>query len=139
LTAGDSLGYLAAMGASRRIVIDGVCFRWKYSHGHADVDGEGRCAERFSAWRDGDRRGALRVLFINGKGGSTTTGQGWGGHTGRLLVDGAAYNLNRPAIAAALIRAAMAAGWRPGGERDLERDDGYALLAESGAPSEPRR
>jgi hypothetical protein len=120
-------------------VIDGVSFCWTRSHGHLDVDGQHRCVERFSAWRDDDRGGALRVRFLDGEGGSTTAGQGWGGHDGRLLVGGVAYNLHRPALAVRLIRAAMAAGWQPGSGRAVERDDGFALLASAGAPSEPRR
>jgi hypothetical protein len=123
------------MAVPRRLVIDGASFSWTRSHGHLD----GRCIERFSAWRDDDRRGALRVDFVDGEGGSTTAGQGWGGHDGRLLVDGVAYNLNRPALAARLIRAALATGWQPGSGRAVVRDDGFALLATTDAPAEPRR
>lgn len=54
-----------------------------------------------------------------------------------------AYNLHRPALAVRLIRAAVAAGWQPASGRGVERDDGFALLAETGAPDElaarPRR
>jgi hypothetical protein len=120
----------------RRLVIDGASFSWTRSHGRLE---DGRCVERVSAWRDDDRRGALRVCFVDGEGGSTTAGQGWGGHDGRLLVDHVAYNLNRPALAARLIRAAIAAGWQPGSGRAVERDDGFALLAGTDAPAEPRR
>lgn len=115
-------------------MIDGACFRWTRSHGHHD----GACADTFSAWLDGVRGGGLRVVFRDGEGGSTTTGQGWGGHDGGLLVGGLAYNLHRPALAACLIRAALADGWRPG-ERAVEYRDGFALLARAGAPHEPRR
>lgn len=127
------------MGKPRRIVIDGVHFSWTRRHGHLERDGVRHCVERFSAWRDDDRVGALRLCFVDGEGGSTTTGQGWGGHDGGLLAGGVAYNLNRPALAARLIRAAMATGWQPGTRRAVERDDGFALLALAGAPPEPRR
>ncbi|WAS90647.1 hypothetical protein [Nannocystis punicea] len=120
-------------------MIDGASFCWTRSHGHLEVDGVRHCVERFSTWRDDDRRGALRVCFVDGQGGSTTAGQGWGGHDGSLLVGGVAYNLNRPALAVRLIRAAMASGWQPGSGRGVERDDGFALLASAGAPAEPRR
>lgn len=120
-------------------MIDGASFHWIRSHGHLDIDGQHCCVESFSAWRDDDRRGALRVRFIDGDGGSTTAGQGWGGHDGRLLVGGVAYNLNRPALAARLIQTALAEGWQPGSQRSVERNDGFALLARSDAPAEPRR
>ncbi|MFY0539448.1 hypothetical protein [Nannocystis pusilla] len=120
-------------------MIDGARFCWTRSHGHLEVAGGHRCVERFSAWRDGERCGALRVHFVDGEGGSTTAGQGWGGYDGRLLVGDEAYNLNRPAIAARLIEAAMARGWQPGSEHGMVCDDGFALLVSAGAPSEPRR
>jgi hypothetical protein len=127
------------VGVPRRLVIDGVSFCWTRSHGHREIDGHHRCVERFAAWRDDDRRGALRICFVDGEGGSTTAGQGWGGHDGSLLVGGVAYNLNRPALAVRLIQAAMARGWQPGSGRAVECDDGFVLLADSGAPSEPRQ
>lgn len=127
------------MAVPRRLVIDGASFCWARSHGHREIAGQQRCVERFSAWRDDDRRGALRICFVDGEGGSTTAGQGWGGHDGQLLVDGVTYNLHRPALAVRLIQAAMAGGWQPGSGRAVERDDGFVLLASSGAPSEPRR
>jgi hypothetical protein len=120
-------------------VIDGACFCWTRSHGHLEVDGQRRCVERFSAWLDGDHRGALKIRFVDGEGGSTTAGLGWGGHDGGLLVGGVAYNLNRPALAVRLIRAAMTADWQPGSGRGVVHDDGFALLAMAGAPGRPRR
>ncbi|WP_434424767.1 hypothetical protein [Nannocystis pusilla] len=71
------------MGTPRRLVIDGASFCWTRSHGRREIDDHARCVERFSAWRDDDRRGALRVCFVDGEGGSTTAGQGWGGHDGQ--------------------------------------------------------
>lgn len=120
------------MGARRWLVIDGARYGWALSHGHAEIDGEPRCMERLAAWLEGDPRGALHLRFIDGEGGRTTTGQGWGGHSGRVLVDGLAYNLHRPALAAGLIRAGLASGWQPGRGRLVVRDDGYALLAAIG-------
>lgn len=122
------------MGTPRRLVIDGACFCWTRSHQHIEVDGKRRCVERFSAWRDGDHRGALRVRFVDGEGGHTTAGEGWGGHDGGLLLGSAAYNLHRPATAVRLIRAAIQAGWRPGSGRGVECLDGFKLLAKAGAP-----
>lgn len=126
------------MGTPRRLVIDSVVFYWTRSHRHRDLGGERRCVERFSAWLESDRRGALRVSFVDGEGGHTTTGQGWGGHDGGLLAGKVAYNLHRPALAARLIRRAMAEGWQPGSGRAVERDDGFALLARAGAPPRER-
>lgn len=126
------------MGKPRWLVIDGARFGWTRSHGHLEIDGRRRCVERFSAWLDGDHQGALRVRFIDGEGGSTTAGAGWGGHDGGLLVGSVAYNLHRPAHAAWLIRAAMKRGWRPGSGRALVRDDGFAFLIEAGAPPAER-
>lgn len=115
-------------------MIQGANFFWSRGHAHVEIDGQRRCVERFSAWMDGDRRGGLRVRFLDGAGGSTTAGAGWGGHDGGLIVGAAAYNLNRPAVAARLILAAMAAGWRPGSGRPAVHEDGFALLARARAP-----
>lgn len=115
-----------------------MCYRWTRSHGQVEVDGESHRAERVAAGRDGERRGALLIRCIDGRGRSTTAGQGWGAHDGQLLVGGVVYSLNRPALAARLIQAALTAGWRPGGDRDVEFD-GIALLAATDAPSEPQR
>ncbi|MEZ4450789.1 MAG: hypothetical protein R3B09_15005 [Nannocystaceae bacterium] len=127
------------MGKPRWLVIDGARYGWTRSHGHLEIDGARRCVERFSAWLDGDQPGALRVRFVDGEGGSTTTGMGWGGHDGGLLAGRVAYNLHRPALAVRLIRAAMAAGWRPGSGQAMVREDGFVLLAAAGAPPAERR
>lgn len=128
------------MATPRKLVIDGADFLWTCGHGHVEIDGQRRCVERFSAWMYGDPRGALRVRFLDGDGGHTTKGEGWGGHDGGLLVGRVVHNLHRPALAARLIRAAMAAGWQPGNARPAIHDDGWALLAKAGAaPAEKPR
>ncbi len=125
-------------GKPRTLVIDGVDYRWARSHGHVEIEGERRCVERFAAWEEGARGACLRVRFLDGAGGCSTAGGGWGGHDGGLLVDGVAFNLHRPAVAAAIIRAGRAEGWRGGSGEALAIKDGYALLRGIGPISEPR-
>lgn len=117
---------------SRELVIDGALYRWTRSHTHVEADGARRCVERLSAWREGHRRAGLTVRFIDGAGGHTTAGEGWGGHDGGLLVGSIAYNLHRPALAAAIIRRALVEGWAPASGRCVVIDDGFGLLRRIG-------
>jgi hypothetical protein len=110
------------MKKPRKIVVDGQSFLWRYTHGHLD----GVCQDKLSIHPESGA--SLRVLFLSGEAGSTTTGEGWGGHVGGLLIGGRSYNLNRPALIAQIIKAALVSGWR-----EQERGDfvvnGFELLS----------
>ncbi|MCA9635051.1 MAG: hypothetical protein KC420_03345 [Myxococcales bacterium] len=119
----------------RTLMIDGVTYAWHRAHTHVEVNGERRCVERVSAWIEGSRGASLIVRLHQGQGGHTAAGSGWGGFDGGVLMGRAEYNLNRPAVVAALIRAALARGWAPREGRGLEIDDGFALLVAGRAPT----
>lgn len=121
---------MSARRTLRRLVVDGVTYRWKVEHAHhvlpppERVGSRGRCAEVFTAFVEGHRSAALLVRFIDGKGrgaGYPQAGVVW---TGSLEA-----NLNLPSIARRLIALGRAAGWSPEtGRRGLEVVDGFQWL-----------
>jgi hypothetical protein len=119
----------------RKIVVDEVEFRWTRRFNWTRRHGEQAraCMEMLCVWRADRTGGRLLIRFVDGESGVTTAGSGWGGHDGGLLVGDRSYNLNRPAVVAALIRQAMREGWSASskGQREIE---GFALLARSDAP-----
>jgi hypothetical protein len=116
----------------RKILVDEVDFMWTRRHGHQGSP----CTESLSIWRADKTGGRLLVRFVDGQGGATTAGGGWGGHDGGLVCGSRSYNLNRPGVVAALVRQALRDGWdsRLKVDRELE---GFALLARSHAPRDP--
>jgi hypothetical protein len=116
----------------RKLFVDGVDFGWTRRHEHQ----AGPCSENLSIWRADKTGGRLLVRFVDGQGGATTTGSGWGGHDGGLICGSRSYNLNRPGVIAALIRQALREGWDSRSKVDRELE-GFALLARSHAPRDP--
>lgn len=116
------------MGTPRKIVVDGERLMWTRRS-----RSEAAFTEVVRVWR-AERGGARLVIpFVDQPGAVATAGQGWGGHEGGLLVDRRYYNLNRPAVVAALVRQAMLEGWDPDGTGEQPME-GYALLRRSSAP-----
>jgi hypothetical protein len=74
------------------------------------------------------------VRFVDGRGCVVTAGQGWGGHDGLVLVGDDPIHLHRPAVAAALIRAALGAGWDTGRGKPHVIEDGAGFVAEHRVP-----
>lgn len=117
----------------RRLVVDGVVYRWKVMHAHhvlpEPLPGEGRegrCCEVFRAHVEGLRTGALQVRFCDGVGreaGYPSAGVVWTSQPPRLEA-----NLNLPSTARRLIELARAAGWAPERGEGLTIADGFALL-----------
>jgi hypothetical protein len=99
----------------RRIVVDGRPFLWTVKHQHhvrpAGEPGEGRCREVFTAYAEGLKHGALRIVFSDGPrehAGYPEAGVVWTSGPASSTA-----NLNTPRVAAALIRAALQQGWAP--------------------------
>jgi hypothetical protein len=115
----------------RKIVVDEIELMWTRRHNHE----AGPCTETLTVWRADKPGGRLRVRFVNGQGGATTEGGGWGGYEGGLLFGDRSYNLNRPGVVAALVQQALREGWNSSarGEREL---DGFALLGCADTPDE---
>jgi hypothetical protein len=113
------------MKKARKLVVDGREYLWRYTHSHPD----GVCQDQLSVHPQGGGA-SLRVRFVSGEGGSTTTGEGWGGHAGGLLVGGQPYNLNQPGLIVRIMRAALERGWgeQARGEFVL---DGFELLRDA--------
>lgn len=88
------------------------------------------CTERVSVWLVEHRTRGVTMRFIDGDGGATTHGGGWGGHDGGVLLGDVAINLNRPVVIAALVRAAIERGW-DAQTAACEFDDGFAVLREA--------
>ena len=95
------------MSRPRRIVIDGVPYRYSRRHGHvAGQAGPRLCEEVLRAWPEDRSQGTLVLRFRDKQGGATLAGGGWGGHDGALLIDDKHVNLNLPRVVAALLQAA---------------------------------
>lgn len=115
---------------TRTITVEGTTFQWRRSSRQRREPAQ--WVETVTVWTG---QGRLLLRFPEGDGGGVRVG-GWGGHAGCVTVGERGYNLNRPAVVAALVRAALARGWRPdAGQRRVE-DPAFVLLIEGGAPSE---
>ncbi len=124
----------------RKLVIDGVVYRWRVQHVHHVLpppapaeEREGRCGEVFAAFLDGRNRGGLRVRFYDGDhqhAGYPQAGVVWTSRPPRLEA-----NLNLPSTARRLIELARADGWTPGRE-PLDVADGFAWLPRLAAPGD---
>ena len=100
---------------SRAIVVDDTPFRWRVTHRYPSTASNPRvCQERFLAYREGTSGCALEVCFSGGaiQAGYPESGVVW--LFGPHITDFVSVNLNRPAVAVALIRLAQARGWQPG-------------------------
>jgi hypothetical protein len=122
--------------ATRRIVVDGTAYVWRRRHTHdRGAPAVAKCSEVLTIYREGHKRYPLHIQFNNS--GGWLTGYPQAGVLTRIK-DGATYNLNRPAVVAALIRWLLARGWSP--DEPLDTDilgEGYSLLGNAGAPREP--
>lgn len=114
--------------ATRRIVVDGAELRWTRRHGRQN---EVR-VERLVVWSEAGAQ--LELAFVDDEGGRVTAGEGWGGFDGGVVLNDDSYNLNRPAVVAALVRAALARGWDPSADGRWS-PPAWELLAQSEAPS----
>jgi hypothetical protein len=120
--------------AKRKIVVADQAFEWT-TRRHED--------DRVTAWAEGSRSGFVAIAFRPGRGQPAgviaelhgqflDSSQGFV-HSGLRL-----YNLNRPAVAADLIRAALAREWAPLAGRQLFLD-GFALLRDPALVFTPER
>ncbi len=117
----------------RKLVVDSVAYRWARKHGHRE---DGRCQESLTAWEVGRENAPLVVRFADGEGAHPTAGEGWGGGVGLVLIGRDKLNLHRPAVASALIRAALRAGWNPARGKPHIIANGAAFIAEHDVPFE---
>ncbi len=120
--------------APRQLTVDGKIYRWQVSHRHsATSKGHSAtgCRELFTAFLSGETTSPLHIWFSAGP----TTGAGYPSH-GSVYVWGEwSCNLHRPAVAAAVIRAAIATGWVPDMQRNpLKIEDGFSFLRKHLAP-----
>lgn len=103
------------MASSRKIVVDGQEYHWRASRADARV------------WIDRHGPAILRTRFVEADPGPDF-GQRLDGFADGWLASGIrAYNLHRPAMIAALTRAALVSGWDPRGRAPFDLD-GFALL-----------
>jgi len=82
---------------------------------------------------EGNKKAVLQISFREKPGwgvGYPAAGVIWS------IEESKGYNLNRPAVVAALVRYTIQCGWDPGGENPLEIRDGIPLLSSAAAPSE---
>lgn len=117
----------------RKLVVDGVEYRWARRHGHRE---DGLCQESLTAWEVERENAPLVVRFADGDGAHPTAGEGWGGGVGLVLIGRRQLNLHRPAVAAALIRAALRAGWDPAHGKPYVIAKGAAFIAQHAVPFE---
>lgn len=116
----------------RRLTIDGRRFLWRRRHRHSESH-PGGCAEVLRIHAEGSKRAPLEISFAESERwrvGYPQEGVVWseGGSV--------SYNLNRPAVVAALIQSALGSVWDPdAGTRPVLVDDGIALLERSAAPT----
>jgi hypothetical protein len=117
---------------ARRLTVDGRPFLWRRTHRHRAENGPTACVEILRVFPDGNKKAVLQITFAESPG--WTVGYPQAGVI-RSTTSSTSYNLNRPVIVAALIRAMLATEWKPF-ETDVpvEVDDGIALLESSGAP-----
>lgn len=113
------------MARTRRIVIDGVPYRYSRRHGHVAGPAGRRCEEVLRAWVEDGSQGILVLRFRDQQGGATLAGGGWGGHDGALLIDGEHVNLHLPGVVAALLQAARRSSQPP--PRQTLELDGFEL------------
>ena len=114
--------------SGRKLVVDGVEYRWTCKHGHR-VGPDQLCQESVTAWRVGRENAPLVVRFVDGRGCVVTAGQGWG-HLGGVLIGDDDINLNRPVVAVALIRAGLHVGWNPERGKPHVIEDAAAFATE---------
>lgn len=124
----------------RRIVVDEQTYLWRRRHRHVDTQGGAGCEEILTVYAEGFGKSALRLVFISDAewgAGDFDAGVIYARH------DKLSYNLNRPAVIAALIRHMRQQGWQPQRERTPRIEaQAIPLLALSHAPREklpPRR
>lgn len=112
---------MASTKGLRTIGVDGVSFRWKVAHGHVDTV----CRESFLAFDPQQRRFPLRIFFRA----DADRGAGYPeAGVVELWRERLFWNLNRPRLAAELIRAARLRGWAPERGAALVIEDGFPLL-----------
>jgi hypothetical protein len=112
------------MSTHRVIVVDGQEYRWRHGQNR---DGD----EVVSIWVDGHRRAIVLIRFNHPSARHPDFLEGFTyiRQVGIVECGLRAYNLNRPAVVADLIRVAQTHGWIPLGRRPLTLD-GFALLRE---------
>jgi hypothetical protein len=114
--------------SGRKLVVDGVEYRWTCKHGHR-VGPEERCQESVTAWQVGRENAPLVVRFVDGRG-CIVDGQGPWGHLGGVFVGDDQINLNLPSVAVALIRAGLRTGWDTGRGKPHVIEDAAAFAIE---------
>jgi hypothetical protein len=120
----------------RKIVVYGVQYHWIRRHGHIGTSSKDRiCVENFTVRRSDNLGGRCVIRFIDGCGGNTLAGGGYG-YDGGIVTRpdgenvGNDFNLNLPSVAAELIRAALESGWQPTDRGDFVIEDGFAFVEE---------
>jgi hypothetical protein len=111
----------------RRLCIDGQIFLWYRGHIHI----EQHCVERLRVFPAANKSRYLQIEFWEGDQAAVA-----GSYQGGVILwpeHEETYNLNRPAVIAALIRYALQNGWI---NQTLLWKNGIELLALSKAPSD---
>ena len=116
--------------SGRKIIVEGRLLEWLRRPYETLV----------RAWQPGNKRAPLRADFIGPAGGEHYLQDVVGWTDGWIRSGVRNHDLNRPAMAAALIRVALRRGWEPEGQRPFDLD-GFALLREAdhGLPHEVYR
>ncbi len=118
----------------RRIVVDEQTYLWRRRHHHAESPEGAMCEEILTLYAQGFGKSALRLVFKGDAewgAGDFDAGVIYARH-GTL-----SYNLNRPAVVAALIRYMLQQGWLPQRERTPRIEaQAIPLLELSRAPLE---
>lgn len=116
----------------RRIHVDGRTFLWRH-YRRDDLEGGVRVPQvHVALFEEGYPRSRLQIVFRE------APGRAIGLAHGVLWLEGgsATYNLNRPAVAGALARYALAHGWQPAQARaPMVLADGVGILAGGAVPA----
>ncbi len=115
----------------RRLVIGTRTYLWRRSHRHPVHDGQRQCQEVLRIFAAPYKRTYVEIIFSDQP--------GWAaGYSsdGVICSRTAVYNLNRPAVVAALIRYLLMTIWDPDTTQEIVTiDDGIPLLALADAPT----
>ena len=115
-------------GKARRLLVGEQAYFWSLAHAHRALgDGSYEDCRQVVVIGSAGCSGCLRVVFRQAPGRFVPDGRTVSSGAVGVL-GGAALNLHEPGAARALLDAALARGWRPGGAA-TEEVDGWDLFA----------
>jgi hypothetical protein len=119
----------------RRITVGSTDYLWRRDHRHrSSGPTTGTCEERLVIFAEGFKAGPVRLSFRQDA--EWEVGYPAAGVIWSKLRD-KSYNLNRPAVVAAVIEYMVKTGWEPRSSRRPLEVDGFTILDKTGAPPEP--